>query len=368
MQVPFMNIRAQNASIGDELNTAVQEVIETGAFAAGPFVKKFEEQFAQSHNARYCVGVNSGTAALHLALWALNIGAGDEVIVPGNTFIATAEAVSLTGATPVFVDCEKEYFNLDPELIQGAITKKTKAIIPVHLYGQAAKMDTIVRIAVENNLLLVEDCAQAHTATCNKQYVGTFGNAGCFSFYPGKSLGAFGEAGAIITHDESLYEKMQALKDHGSSKKYYHDYIGHNYRMEGLQGAVLTVKLKHIDAWTQTRIANAALYKERLNKCPGISLPEVMENVKHVWHLFVVRSQKRDALAEFLKDRGVFTGIHYPIPCHLQKAYSPLGYKKGSLKNSETIANEILSLPMSETLTPEEIQYVSECIQEFHNF
>jgi len=271
-KVDFIDLKAQYLSIKDEINEAIQKVIDSAAFSLGPFVVSFEENFAIAHNARYCVGVNSGTAALHVALWALGIGQGDEVIVPTNTFFATPESVSLTGATPVFVDCEPKYFNIDPEKVENAITRRTKAIIAVHLYGQPAQLDKIKIIAEKNNLLLIEDCAQAHLAEYRGKPVGTYGICGCFSFYPGKNLGAYGEAGAVITNNEELYLKMHALRDHGAYKKYHHDYIGHNYRMEGIQGAILDIKLKHLKKWTEKRKRNASLYKKYLEEISEVFL------------------------------------------------------------------------------------------------
>lgn len=365
MKVNFIDLKAQYLSIKDEVNKEIQAVLESSAFAAGPFVKNFEENFASAHQSGYCVGVNSGTSALHIAMMALGIGPGDEVIVPANTFFATPEAVSLCGATPVFVDCEPEYYNIDPDKMKEAITGKTKAIIAVHLYGQPARMDLLSAIAEENNLLLIEDCAQAHLAEYKGRPVGTFGICGCFSFYPGKNLGAYGEAGAVITNDEVLYEKMMALRDHGSSKKYFHDYVGHNYRMEGLQGAVLNVKLKHLKEWTDSRIRNAGLYRKYLKGVDSVILPQVLHGVEHVYHLFVVRLQERERLMKFLQDKEIYTGIHYPIPCHRQKAYESLQIEK-SLPVAEKYAHEILSLPMYAELSEKEIEYVCSEIKEFY--
>jgi dTDP-4-amino-4,6-dideoxygalactose transaminase len=366
MKVNFVDLKAQYLSIKDEIDKAIQNVIEKTAFSAGPFVKSFEENFARTHNAKYCVGVNSGTSALHLAMWVLGIGKNDEVIVPTNTFFATPEAVSLCGANPIFVDCDADYFNIDPQGIKKAITKNTKAIIAVHLYGQPARMDEIKAIAEKNNLLLIEDCAQAHIAEYKGKPVGTFGICGCFSFYPGKNLGAYGEGGAILTDNEELYMKMMALRDHGSSQKYYHNYIGHNYRMEGIQGAILNVKLKYLHEWTKKRRENAGIYRKYLAGIKEAMAPLEMSGVKHVYHLFVVRVSKRNELKKFLEDNEVFTGIHYPIPCHLQKAYAFLNQQKGRLAISEKISEEILSLPMYAELAEEEIQFVCSKIREFY--
>jgi len=366
VKINFLDLKAQYLSIKNELDEAIQSVINNTAFALGPFVKSFEENFATAHNANYCIGVNSGTSALHLAMWALGIDNDDEVIVPANTFFATPETVSLCGAKPVFVDCEPNYFNMNPQNIENAITKNTRAIIAVHLYGQPAQLDKIKAIAEKNDILLIEDCAQAHLAEYKGSSVGTFGVCGCFSFYPGKNLGAYGEGGAILTNDKELYAKMIALRDHGSSQKYYHDHIGHNYRMEGIQGAILTVKLKHLPEWTKSRRKNADLYRRYLADAKDVIVPLEMSDVRHVYHLFVVRVTKRNELKKYLQDNEIYTGIHYPIPCHLQKAYTFLQQQKGTLPISEKIADEIISLPMYAELTEKEIQFVCNKIREFN--
>ncbi|MGC9337186.1 MAG: DegT/DnrJ/EryC1/StrS family aminotransferase [Candidatus Cloacimonadia bacterium] len=366
MKVNFLDLKAQYLSIKDEIDEAIQNVLLDSAFTAGPYVKSFEENFAKRHNAKYCVGVNSGTAALHTALMALGIKTGDEVIVPTNTFFATPEAVSLTGARPIFVDCEPTYYNIDVNQIEKSITDKTKAIIAVNLYGQPAQLDKVKKIADKNDLLFVEDCAQSHISELNGKSVGSFGICGCFSFYCGKNLGAYGEGGAVITNNENLYKKMMMIRDHGMSQKYHHEIIGHNYRMAGLQGAILDVKLKYLDEWTETRRKNAELYRQYLKDCKEIILPEEMPDAKHVYHLFVIRAKRRDELMSFLKENEIYTGMHYPIPCHLQNAYKNLGYKKGDFPVSEKYANEILSLPMSEQLKGEEIRYVCDKIKEFY--
>jgi dTDP-4-amino-4,6-dideoxygalactose transaminase len=365
MNVPFLDLKAQYRTIKEEIDRAIQNVIEATAFAAGPFVKSFEEKFANRHQAKYCVGVNSGTSALHIAMWALGIGPGDEVLVPTNTFFATAEAVSLSGATPVFVDCDSRYFNIDPHQAEGAITPRTRAIIPVHLYGQSARMDDILSVAATHRLLVIEDCAQAHLTEYHGKKVGTFGACGCFSFYPGKNLGAYGEGGAVLTNDEKLFAKMMALRDHGSAKKYYHDFVGHNYRMEGIQGAVLEVKLKYLEDWTRRRRQNADLYRKYLEGIRQVEVPEEMPGGRHVYHLFVVKVERRAELIDYLKNVGIATGIHYPVPCHLQKAYAALP-SKGSLSISENLAPDILSLPMYAELSEDMITYVCQKIKEFY--
>jgi dTDP-4-amino-4,6-dideoxygalactose transaminase len=366
VKVNFLDLKAQYLSIQDEIDQCIKDVLNSTAFAAGPFVKSFEDHFAEKHQAEYCIGVNSGTAALHIALMSLGITTGDEVIVPADTFFATPEAVSLTGATPVFVDCESDYYNIDTSQIEKAITPKTRAIIAVHLYGQPADLDPIVHIAEKNNLHLIEDCAQAHLATYKDKPVGTFGVAGCFSFYPGKNLGAYGEGGAVITNDKQVYETIMMLRDHGMKKKYHHDIIGHNYRMEGIQGAILDVKLNHLEKWTEIRRQNSEFYRTVL-KTKDIKLPKEAPYAKHVYHLFTILSDDRDNLIAYLKEHDVYTGIHYPIPCHLQNAYKDLGYQKGSMPVSESIAERTLSLPMSEQLTKEQVEHVAETIDSFYS-
>jgi len=366
MRINLVDVEAQNSSIKKELDSVIADVINSASFVGGPFVESFEKEFAKNHESSLCAAVNSGTAALHVALWALGIKSGDEVIVPANTFIATAEAVSLTGATPVFVDCERDYSNLDPLGIESAITVKTKAVIAVHLYGQPAQLDRIKEITGRYGLFLVEDCAQAHLAKYADRYVGTYGICGCFSFYPGKNLGAFGEGGAVITNDESLYNKIQILKDHGSREKYIHGLPGHNYRMEGIQGAVLSVKLKYLHKWTEMRRQKAALYKKYLLGIPQLQLPEEHPDVYHVWHLFVVRAERRDELFQYLRENQIFSGIHYPVPCHLQKAYEFLGYHKGLLPETESQATRILSLPIYPELTEEQIIHIVNKIRSFY--
>jgi dTDP-4-amino-4,6-dideoxygalactose transaminase len=367
MKVNFLDLKAQYNSIKPEMDAAISAVFEKTAFAGGPFVKDFEEKFAASHEVQYCIGVNSGTSALHSLMMALGIGPRDEVIIPANTFFATPESVSLCSATPVFADIENETYNLDPAKIEDKITPKTKAIIAVHLYGQPAKIDKIKEIADKHNLILIEDCAQAHMAELKKTRVGNFGVAGCFSFYPGKNLGAYGEGGAVVTNSEELYKKVLAFRDHGSLEKYHHDSVGHNYRMEGIQGAVLGVKMYYIEQWTDQRKAKADYYRNSLAGIEEIVLPKEAENSRHVYHLFVIKAKRRDELQAFLKENGIFTGIHYPIPCHLQKAYSHLGYKKGDFPNSEELADMALSLPMFPELKKEEIDYVSAKIREFYS-
>ncbi len=365
MNVGFLDLKAQYFSIKDEIDEAIQQVFESALFAGGPFVKKFEEEFALVHQVKYCVAVNNGTSALHLMMMSLDIGVHDEVIVPANTFFASAEAVSVAGATPVFVDCDELYYNLDPQKIEAAITSKTKAILAVHLYGQPAPIDAIKEIAVKHGLILLEDCAQAHLAKYKNQFVGNFGIAGSFSFYPGKNLGAYGEAGAVVTNDKDLYEKMQMIKDHGSAKKYYHDLVGHNFRMESLQASILSVKLKHLPVWTERRKEAADWYRVYLKDIDELVLPPEMKDAFHVYHLFVIRVPDRNGFMQYLKNNGVHTAIHYPIPCHLQNAYKNLNYLEGSFPYTEKYANHIVSLPMSDQLNIELVEYTTQIIKTY---
>lgn len=365
MQVPFVDLKAQYQTIKPEIDNAVQNVISNTAFILGKGVSEFEEKFAKYCEVKHCIGVNSGTSALILALNALGVEEKDEVITTADTFIATAEAISLVGARPVFVDVEEKSYNLDPTKLEKAITEKTKAIIPVHLYGQPANMEPILEIAKKKGIYVVEDACQAHGAQYKGKKTGSLGIVGCFSFYPGKNLGAYGEGGAVTTNDDKIAEKIRMLRDHGSSKKYYHEYIGNNCRLEGIQGAVLSVKLNHLDEWNDKRRKNADLYRKYLQGT-SVKVPEEMPYAKHVYHLFVVRVKEREKLIDFLNKRSIFPGIHYPIPIHLQNAYSFLGYKKGSFPVTEGGTDEILSLPMFAELTEEQIKYTVENIKEFY--
>lgn len=374
MQVPFLDLKAQYKSIKNEVDAAIQQVIENTAFILGRAVSDFENNFAKAHNVRHCIGTSSGTDGNHLALWALNIQPGDEVIIPANTFIATAWGATLCGAKPVFVDCHEQNYNLDPEMVLRAITPKTKAIVAVHLYGQPADMDALRDIANSKNIFLVEDAAQAHLAEYKGKKVGGISSVSSFSFYPGKNLGAYGEGGAVVTNDDELASKIKMLREHGQSEKYYHESMGHNYRMEGIQGAVLGVKLKYLERWTNERRRAAAKYKEMLNGLDRIELPFEAEGVKHVYHLFVIRilddnlqkvKKLRDNLKSFLQENNIASGLHYPIPLHKQKCFESLGYKNGEFPVSEKLADGGLSLPMYPELTNDQIEYVSEKIREF---
>jgi len=365
MTIPFVDLKAQYQSIKTEINEAIQRVLDNTAFILGKEVQAFEEAFADYVGAKHCVAVNSGTAAVQVAVQACGIvGAGDEVIVPANTFFATAEGVSTAGATPVFVDCDSVSYNIDVTKIESAITEKTKAIMPVHLYGQAADLDPIFEIAKRHNLLVIEDAAQAHGALYKNKRVGAFGVAGCFSFYPGKNLGAYGEGGAIVTNDEEIAHRARLLRDHGSAKKYHHDIIGYNFRLEGIQGAVLNVKLKYLDGWNNLRREHAAAYNSLLNDT-NLILPREMDYARHIYHLYVVQSERRDELMKALNDADIQTGIHYPIPIHLQRAYAFLGYEEGAFPEAEKQAKRLLSLPMFPELTNEQIERVVETVNAF---
>lgn len=374
MNIPFLDLKANYNSIKSEVNAAIQQVLDNTAYILGASVQNFERDFSAAHQVKYCLGTSSGTDANHLVLWGLGIGAGDEVIVPANTFIATAWGATLCAATPVFVDCDPETYNIDPAKVEKAITKKTKAIVAVHLYGQSADLDPLIDIAKKHNLILVEDAAQAHLAEYKGKLVGGLTEAASFSYYPGKNLGAYGEGGAVTTNNEALYNKIKKLREHGQSQKYYHDILGHNYRMEGIQGAVLEVKLKYLSKWTDARRSVAAKYNEGLKKFAKVITPKEASYAKHVYHLYVIQlndgsleksNQLRDKLKDFLIQNGVNVGLHYPIPLHMQECFKNLGYKKGDFPNSEKIAEAGLSLPMFPELTDEQINYVIEKIKEF---
>ncbi|MFC2093297.1 DegT/DnrJ/EryC1/StrS family aminotransferase [Bacteroidota bacterium] len=366
MKIPFLDLKQQYKSIKEEIDPAIQNVIDNTAFILGKPVSDFEQEFANAHNVKHCIGVSSGTDGNHLVLWTLGIGAGNEVIVPANTFIATAEGVTLCGAKPVFVDCCSDNYNIDPDKIEGLINSKTKAIVAVHLYGQPADMDALREIAKEHNLILVEDAAQAHLSEYKGKKVGGLCDAASFSFYPGKNLGAYGEAGAVTTNEDVLAKKLKMYREHGQSEKYHHETFGHNYRMDGIQGAVLGVKLKHLSEWTDKRRAVAEKYKDLLDGVGDIVLPAEMPYSKHVYHLFVIKTKCRDELQNYLNENEISNGLHYPIPLHLQNSYKHLGYKKGDFPNTEDLANNCLSLPMFPELSEEQINYVVNKIKDFY--
>lgn len=360
--IEFVDMSPMHKSIKDEIMETVEKVYHSNWFILGKEVKAFEKEFANYCNTKYCVGVGNGLEALHLILRAYDIVEGDEVIVPSNTYIATALAVSYVGATPILVEPDERTYNIDPKLIEGVITDKTKAIISVHLYGQPADMDAINEIAKKYNLKVIEDAAQAHGALCKGRKVGSLGDAAGFSFYPGKNLGALGDAGAITTNDKELADKVKTLRNYGSDEKYYNKYKGFNSRLDEMQAAILRVKLRHLDDWNLDRKRIANKYLDKL-KGSNLILPYVPEWADPVWHLFVVRSKERDRLQDYLKENGVGTLIHYPVPIHLQEAYKELEYNKGTLPIAEFIADEILSLPLYIGMEDKKIEYVIEKIR-----
>ncbi|OLB42999.1 MAG: erythromycin biosynthesis sensory transduction protein eryC1 [Verrucomicrobia bacterium 13_2_20CM_2_54_15] len=364
MKVPFLDLKAHHAPLTEEFDRAIREVIESSAFAGGPFVERFEEEFASFCGSSYAIGVGNGTDALWLALLALGIGEGDEVITVPNTFIATAEAITYCKARPVFVDVDPDTFTMNPAELEKSLTKKTKAIIPVHLFGQPADMDSILEFARANGLFVVEDAAQAHGAQYKGQKAGTMGDAGCFSFYPGKNLGAFGEAGAVVTNDPELRKQIQMLRDHGQSRKYYHSTMGWNCRMDGIQAAILSVKLSHLDKANSLRRKHALEYNQAFAGIDEVLTPFEAKYARHVYHVYAVRVQERDAVLRHLQEKGVGCAVHYPVPVHLQEAGRNLGYTKGAFPIAEKLADEFLSLPMFPELTEEQIEYVGRCVSE----
>ncbi len=341
--------------------------METGNFVLGPAVAEFEEAFAAYCGRDHCVGLASGADALHLSLRALGVGPGDEVITAANTFIATVNAIAQVGATPVLVDISPDDYNLDPALLEEALTDKTKAIIPVHLYGQPARMDAVAAFADAHGLKIVEDACQAHGALYRGQRAGSLSHAGCFSFYPAKNLGSFGEGGAVVTNDGDVAEQLRIYRNVGQSEKYVHPVPGFNSRLHSMQAAVLTVKLRHLDAWNEKRRAFAALYNEALTDVPGVEIPQTKPETEPVWHLYVIQHPRRDALMAFLKEREIFCGIHYPIPIADQEAYQGVRAHPADLPVTRAGAPRILSLPMHPDLTPEEVAYVADNVREFAN-
>ncbi|GAB1538352.1 DegT/DnrJ/EryC1/StrS family aminotransferase [Scytonema sp. NUACC21] len=359
--IPFVDLKAQYNSIKDEINAAVLKVLESTQFVLGDEVTALEKEFAAYSRAEYGIAVNTGTSALHLALLAAGVGPGDEVITVPFTFVATVAAICYTGATPVFVDINPVSYTIDPTQLEKAITEKTKAILPVHLYGQPADMEPIVEIARRYGLTVIEDAAQAHGAEYHGRRVGSLGDIACFSFYPGKNLGAYGEGGMVVTSNPEYARTMRMLRDWGQERRYHHVLKGYNYRMDGIQGAILRVKLSYLDAWTNARRSHAALYDQLLTDS-GVQTPTVMPYSHHVYHVYAIRSLQRDVLQQKLQEQGIQTGIHYPIPVHLQEAYSDLGYKPGDFPNSELAAREVLSLPMYAELTTANIHSIAETL------
>jgi dTDP-4-amino-4,6-dideoxygalactose transaminase len=361
--IPYLDLRAQYHSIKEEIDPAVLGVLESTQFILGKEVAAFEEEFAAYCGVRHAIGVNSGTSALHLALLAAGIGPGDEVITVPFTFVATVAAIHYAGARPVFVDIDPATFTMDAGRLEQAITERTKAILPVHLYGQAADMDPILEIAGRHGVPVIEDAAQAHGAEYKGRRAGSMGRLGCFSFYPGKNLGAYGEGGLVVTNDDEHAKTIRMLRDWGQPRRYYHDLRGFNYRMDGIQGAVLRVKLRHLESWTEARRTRAALYS-RLLADSGVRTPAAMPYARHVYHVYAVRCAGRDRLREQLEAKGVQTGIHYPIPVHLQKAYADPRYGAGDFPASEAAAAEVLSLPLYPELTAEQVDWVCAAVRE----
>ena len=363
-QIHCLDLKRQHQSIKAEIFEAFEKVYENTAFSGGPFVEKFENEFADFCNTAYAVGVNNGTTALHLAMLVLGIGEGDEVIVPADTFIATAWGVSHAGATPVFVDCTADTWQIDASKIEAKITKNTKAIIGVHLYGQPFDIDSVKAIADKHNLFLIEDAAQAQGALYNGTPVGGFGEMACFSFYPGKNLGACGEAGGLTTNNKAYYEHLKSLRNHGSVTRYYHDEIGYNMRMGGLEGASLSVKLKHLNKWNNRRRDIAKLYQTKIANLK-ITMQAQPVWASSIYHLFVVTVEDRDDFVKYLDQNDIVAAFHYPVPCHLQKAYAHLGHKDGDFPNSEYLATHCVSLPMFAELTDEEVAKVIDVINAY---
>jgi len=367
VSIPLVNLKRQYKDIKKEIQKGILEVLERTDFILGEEVKLFEEEFAKFCGVKYAVSVSSGTEALYLALLAEGIGLGDEVITTAHTFVATALAISQTGAKPALIDCDERTYNIDPQLIRAKITRRTKAIIPVHLYGQPADLDSIIRTAKEHNLKVIEDACQAHGAEYKGKKVGSLGDAGCFSFYPAKNLGAYGDGGIVVTNSFKITQKIKTFRDYGRREKYRHLIKGCNCRLDTLQAAVLRVKLKYLNKWNRMRRQNANLYNRLLLPLrPNLITPYEADYAKHVYHLYVIRAKKRGKLLEYLKLKKILAGIHYPLPIHLQPAYEDLGYKKGSFPRAEKLSKECISLPMFPELSKEEIKRVVKEIGEFY--
>jgi dTDP-4-amino-4,6-dideoxygalactose transaminase len=365
MNVPFLDLKSPYRELQPELDAAYHRVMESGWYILGEEVEAFEREFAAFCGAKHCIGVGNGLEALHLILRAYSIGAGDEVIVPANTYIATWLAVSYAGATPVPVEPDPHTWNLDPDRIESAITPRTRAILPVHLYGQPADMEPIHDIARRHGLKVIEDAAQAHAATYGERRAGALGDAAGWSFYPGKNLGALGDAGAVTTNDDELADRVRVLHNYGSRVKYYNEVKGYNSRLDPLQAAFLRAKLPHLEQWNERRKSIAAAYKEKLANVPGLELPFVPDSIDPSWHLFVILHPRRDALQKHLSAAGIGTLIHYPVPPHLSKAYAEMGCKAGDFPVTERIAERALSLPMGPHLSQAEMQYVVDTIGSF---
>jgi dTDP-4-amino-4,6-dideoxygalactose transaminase len=367
MKVPFLDLKAQYESIKDEVAEAIQQVLDSCAFAGGPFVEQFEKEFASFCHCDFAIGLGSGTEALWLSLLALGVGPGDEVITSPSTFIATAEAITFCGAKPVFVDIDEKTYNVNPTLLEAAITSRTKAIIPVHLFGQMADMDSIMEIARAKGLFVIEDACQAHGSEYKGKAAGSIGDAGCFSFYPGKNLGAYGDAGAVVTNNPELDSTIRKLRDHGQRKKYSHELVGWNARMDGFQGAILSVKLRYLSAWNESRRKKAEIYNELLADLDEVITPWEANYSKHVYHLYAIRVNARASLLKALAEEDIHCAIHYPIPVHLQGAYHNLGLQNGRFPVAEMCADEFVSLPMFPELTTKQIERVVDRIKVFIN-
>jgi dTDP-4-amino-4,6-dideoxygalactose transaminase len=385
MNIPFLDLKTQFREIEHEVLPMVKEAMENAAFIGGPQVSGFETEFAAFCDSKYCVGVNSGTDALRFALMAAGVGPGDEVITVPHTFIATTEAISQVGAKPVFVDIDPKTYNMAPNKLEDYLRKRLpgsgsglqppasslqprpKAVIPVHIYGQPADMDSILEIAKKKNLVVIEDACQAHGSLYKGKKAGSMGLVGCFSFYPGKNLGAYGEGGAVVTQSEAIANRIRMIRDHGQAKKYYHDMEGYNGRLDAIQAGVLRIKLRRLGSWNEARRRNAQYYNELLSPIKGVTVPLEAEGCRHVYHLYVILVDDREGLQKYLNDKGIGTGLHYPVPLHLQKAYAYQGYKEGEFPVTESVAKRLLSLPMFPELTKEQIEYVAQAIKEFMN-
>jgi dTDP-4-amino-4,6-dideoxygalactose transaminase len=365
VQIPFADLKANYTSIKSEIDEAVHRTLESGWFILGREVQAFESEFATYCGTKHCIGVGNGLEALHLILRGHGIGAGDEVILPANTYIATALAVSYAGATPVLVDANEQTYNIDVTKIERAITPRTRAIMPVHLYGQPADMHPICALAQTYNLKVVEDNAQAHGATYKRKRTGGLGDAAGVSFYPSKNLGAYGDGGAVLTNDDELAERIRKIRNYGQRTRYYNDYKGFNSRLDEIQAAILRVKLKHLDSWTERRRAKASKYMEYLSSVPSLVLPKTLDETWPVYHLFVIRHRQRDALQAHLEKNGVGTLIHYPLPLYLQKAYADLNIGRGTFPVTERLATEVLSLPLYPEMSDEVVRRVASYVKEY---
>jgi len=362
IKVPYLDLKAQYQSIKPEIDAAIARVLDSCQFVLGSEVAGFEQEFANYCDTTGCIALNSGTSALHLALLAAGVGAGDEVITVPFTFVASVAAIIYAGARPVLVDIDPRSFTMDPTAIESAITPRTKAILPVHLYGQPADMDPIMDVARKHGLVVIEDAAQAHGAKYKGRAVGSIGDMACFSFYPGKNLGAYGEGGAVTTSNDKYAQTVRMLRDWGQDRKYHHVLRGYNYRMEGFQGAVLRVKLRHLEVWTNARRNLVGLYNRLLAEA-GVETPSEMSWAHHVYHVYTLRTADRDGMHAFLQEEGIQTGIHYPVPAHLQPAYSDLGYGRGAFPRSEEAANQVLSLPLYPELPSEAVADVARAVK-----